>query len=272
MRHKFNITQGYINYQNSLSKLFVILLISITTNCKASSRAIPLEGFNWYNEKPETQEKKVDDEESNTLVENEEELPQYEKNIRALQKKHEQAHRQALDDPTPENLLVELKLEKEMMNKSRVYAEKKVAIAMLDSQFTNMKQHNNVLHRRVQEQVDSAEMTKKLAKLSNNWGLVVQVQEECPHCHAFAPIVLEFAKTYGFELLAATNDGRDFYGIEGVLDAGKMVTFNPNRETPTLYLLKKDGSEVLPISRGINSDDQIINNIIAIDKHVRRLF
>ncbi len=270
MRHKFKATQGYINYQNSLSKLFVILLISTHLfDCKASSRAIPLEGFNWYNEKPETQEKKTED---GAPIEKGEELPQYEKNIRALQKKHEQAHRQALDDPTPENLLVELKLEKEMMNKSRIYAEKKVAVAMLDSQFTNMKQHSNVLHRRVQEQVDSAEMTKKLAKLSNNWGLVVQVQEECPHCHAFAPIVLEFAKTYGFELLAATDDGRDFYGIEGVLDAGKMVTFNPNRETPMLYLLKNDGTEVLPISRGINSDDQIINNIIAIDKHLRRLF
>ena len=143
---------------------------------------------------------------------------------------------------------------------------------MLDSQFTNMKQHSNVMHRRVEEQVEAAQMAKKLAKLSNDWGLVLQVQEESPHCHAFAPIVLEFAKTHGFELLAATDDGRDFYGIEGVLDAGKMVMFNPKREMPILYLLKNDGTEVIPISRGINSDDQIISNIMNIDKYLRRLF
>ena len=55
-----------------------------------------------------------------------------------------------------------------MRNKSRIYGEKRVVVAMLDSQFTNMKQHSNVLHRRVQEQVEAAEMAKKLAKLSND--------------------------------------------------------------------------------------------------------
>ena len=256
--------------------IVLFLLISLAAQCKGASngsgRVVPLEGFNWYNEKPEIQKKKLEETLTKAPVEKEEELPQYEKNIRALQKKHEQAHRQALDNPTPENLLAELKLEKEMINKSRIYGEKRVAVAMLDSQFTNMKQHSNVMHRRVEEQVEAAEMAKKLAKLSNDWGLVLQVQEECPHCHAFAPIVLEFAKTHGFELLAATDDGRDFYGIEGVLDAGKMVAFNPNRETPILYLLKNDGTEVIPISRGINSDDQIISNIMNIDKYLKRLF
>ena len=253
--------------------LFIFFqFLAATANAKGAGRAVPLEGFNWYNEKPHPEKKKPDESLPKASNEKLEELPEYEKNIRTLQKKHEQAHRQALDNPTPEHLLAELKLEKEMINKSRIYGEKRVAVAMLDSQFTNMKQHSNVMHRRVEEQVEAAEMAKKLAKLSNDWGLVLQVQEECPHCHAFAPIVLEFAKTHGFELLAATDDGRDFYGIEGVLDAGKMVMFNPKRETPILYLLKNDGTEVIPISRGINSDDQIISNIMNIDKYLRRLF
>jgi|GEM_PF-2500242 len=250
----------------------LFLLISLAASSKAAGRVVPLEGFNWYNEKPELEKKKPETSLPKAPIETLEELPEYEKNIRTLQKKHEQAHRQALDNPTPEHLLVELKLEKEMINKSRIYGEKRVAVAMLDSQFTNMKQHSNVMHRRVQDQVEAADNALKLTKLSSQWGLVLQVKEGCPHCHAFAPIVLEFAKTYGFELLAATDDGSDFYGIEGVLDAGKMAALNPNRETPMLYLIKNDGKDVLPISRGINSDDQIINNIMTIDKHLRRLF
>ncbi len=261
-----------LTIQNSFFKLLVFLLISISANSKGAGRTVPLEGFNWYSEKQGYDKKKSDDLSPKTAKEKVEELPEYEKNIRALQKKHEQAHRQALDNPTPQNLLAELKLEKEMMNKSQIYGERRVAVAMLDSQFTNMKGHSNVMHRKVQEQVEAADHAKKLNKLSSQWGLVLQVQEECPHCHAFAPIVLEFAKTHGFELLAATDDGSDFYGIEGVLDAGKMVMFNPKRETPMLYLIKNDGKEVLPISRGINSEDQVINNIMAIDKHLRRLF
>lgn len=48
--------------------------------------------------------------------------------------------------------------------------------------------------------------------------------------------------------------------------------FNPTRETPLLYLIKSNGRQVLPISRGINSANQILANIKNIDKHIQRLF
>lgn len=248
------------------------MLVGSAGNCYGVPRAKPLEGFNWYSEKkPIIKEelKLVTDPEA---AEKDVNLPDYEQNIRALQAMYEKAHRRALDNPTTENLLLELALEKEMMDKSRIYGERKVAVAMMDSRFTSMKGHSNVLHRKVQDQVDSEEMFKKLSKLSQDWGLILQAREGCPHCHAFAPIVLEFAGSYGFELLAATKDGHDFEHIEGVEDNGEMLMFNPARETPMLYLIKNDGTEVLPISRGINSADQIISNIIMIDKHLRRLF
>ena len=255
-------------------KLLLILQVSVV----ASSYAAPhkeLEGFNWYNEKPivlkKEKLKKPTAEVSKTDLDIKD-LPQYEKNIRSLKARHKKAHRQALDDPTIEHLLEELRLEKEMMNKSRVYGERRVAVTMLDSQFTNMKEHSNVLHRRVQEQVDSKEMLEKLTKLSEDWGLILQVQDNCQHCHSFAPIVLEFANNYGFQVLAASKDGHDFKQIEGVKDHGEMVQFNPSRVTPVLYLVKSDGKEVIPISRGIHSEDEIITYIKRIDKHLRRLF
>lgn len=252
--------------------IFIFLLIS-SVSCFASMHNNYPQGFNWYNEQIE-QEKKQKEEVQTKPSPNKdsEELPEYEKNIRSLQKKHEAAHRRALDNPTQENLLAELYFEKEMMRKSRIYGEKRVVVAMLDSKFTNMQRHSNVLHRSVQEQVDSAKTRKNLKSLSKDWGLILQVSEDCPHCHVFAPIILEFAKEYDLQLLAATKDGSDFKGIEGVLDSGQMVVFNPTRETPILFLVKGDGKEVWPISRGINSSDQIIQRIKNIDKHIRRLF
>jgi conjugal transfer pilus assembly protein TraF len=250
------------------------LLFSVSANSLASSRIKPLQGYNWYNEELEPEHKKPVDvkQPSNPTLQIEPELPEYEKNIISLQDRHEKAHRQALDSPTAENILTELRLEKEMMSKSQTYGERRVAIAMLDSQFTNMKEHSNILHKKVQEEVNDKEMSKKLLKLSQRWGLILQVAEDCPHCHAFAPIVLEFAQKYNFELLAANKNGHDFGNIEGVMDNGEMLAFNPTRETPMLYLVKSDGKVVLPISRGINSEDQIIINIQNTDKHIKRLF
>ena len=78
-----------------------------------------------------------------------------------------------------------------------------------------MDHHSNVLHRSVQEEVENKEMSAKLTKLAKDWGLVVQVQKDCAHCHAFAPIVKKFANEYGFQLLAASASGEDFENIEG---------------------------------------------------------
>ena len=252
----------------------IFLMLSNINISLGSDRIKSLQGFNWYNEKPEQKKEKVKNipKQATSQAAPVEELPVYEKNIRSLQERHKKAHRQALDNPTTENLLAEMYLEKEMMRKSQLYGERRVAVAMMSSQFTDMKAHSNVLHKRVQEEIEDKEIHQKLSKLSQEWGLILQVSEDCPHCHAFAPIVLEFAQKYGFQLLAANKKGVDFKGIKGITDNGEMLMFNPTRETPLLYLVKSDGREVLPISRGINSIDRILIHIKNIDKHIQRLF
>lgn len=239
------------------------------------NRAKLLEGYNWYNEKKiknKKIEKEADKESKDVKPDKDEDLPEHEKNIKKLQARLSKAHRMALDNPTVENLLIELRVEREMIQKSKIYSERRVAVALMDDQLNNMKNHSNILHRKIQENVENEENFEKLNDLSQEWGLILQVQGGCMHCHNFAPIVLDFADKHGFEVLAATDDGQDFESIEGVQDNGEMNIFNPNRETPILYLVKNDGREVLPISRGINSEAQIINNIMTIDKHIRKLF
>ena len=252
-----------------------VFLMLINLNISFGYERIkPLQGFNWYNEKPEQKKEKVENTQKQETAQTApaEDLPVYEKNIRSLQERHKKAHRQALDNPTTENILTEMYLEKEMMQKSQLYGERRVALAMMSSQFTDMKAHSNVLHQRVQDEIEDKEIHQKLSKLSQEWGMILQVSEDCPHCHAFAPIVLEFAQKYGFQLLAANKKGVDFKGIKGIDDNGEMLMFNPTRETPLLYLIKSNGREVFPISRGINSANQILANIKNIDKHIQRLF
>ena len=251
-----------------------ILLLLISANVFAYGRNTPLQGYNWYNEKPEEPKKKSteDKKASKSAPQDESQLPEYEKNIRSLKARHEQAHRRALDNPTLENILAELILEKEMINKSQTYSERRVAVSLLASQFIDMKEHSNILHKKVQEEVEAQEISLKLASLSKSWGLLLQVDEKCTHSHAFAPIILEFAQKHNFELLAASKSGKDFHNIAGVDDQGEMSAFNPKQETPILYLIKSDGTQVFPISRGINSEDQIIANIWNIDKHIFRVF
>lgn len=240
------------------------------------AQASGLRGFNWYSEDKAKKTEKLNGEaDSNSTSERQfvnDELPEYEKNIRDLKDRYEQAHRRALDNPTYENILAEMRLEKQIMDKSEHYGKRRVAVAMMNSEFNDMASHSNILHRRVQDQLEAREDSKNLRELAKDWGLIVQVDDDCMHCHTFAPIILDFAKEYGFELLAASNSGEDFEGIEGVIDRGQMVAFNPGRDTPILYLVKSDGSEVIPIARGIHAAEQIVSNIKMIDRDIRKLF
>jgi conjugal transfer pilus assembly protein TraF len=252
-------------------KIFFFCSFALASRCFAEEKRV-LQGYNWYSEKLKQEKSQQSKTPQEKISDEKNALPDYEKNIRKLKKRLEAAHRRSLDNPTDENILAELYLEKKMMQKAKLYAERRVAIAKFAPDLLSLDEHSNVLHRSVRQQKESKKNHEKLTRLSKDWGLILQVDNECPHCHVFAPIVLEFANQYGFEVLAASIDGLDFENIEGVVDAGQMQAFNPNRETPILYLLKNDGSEVLPISRGINSADQIINNIKDIDQYIKRLF
>lgn len=236
------------------------------------TQASGLRGYNWYSEDKAKKLKSKEADSTSKDQSEEEDLPDYEKNIRDLKEKYEQAHRRALDNPTYDNILAEMRLEKQIMDKSEYYGKRRVTVALMNREFNDMASHSNVLHRRVQDQLEAREDSKNLRALAKDWGLIVQVADECMHCHTFAPIILEFAKEYGFELLAASNSGEDFEGIEGVIDKGQMVAFNPGRDTPVLYLVKSDGSEVIPIARGIHAAEQIVSNIKMIDRDIRKLF
>ena len=259
----------------TLSSLLLSLMLLAGHSAAATSLNRELQGYNWYSEvaEKEQQQKDKDPQESKLDgTKNGPELPEYERNIRQLKRKRKEAHRRAVDQPSFENILAELYYERMMSDKATLYSSRRVAVANMLPQLINMDAHNNVLHQRISNEQHSRADYQKLLSLSKEWGLILQVQDECAYCHVFAPIVKDFAQEHGFELLAASRDGQSFEGIEGVVDRGQMRIFNPRGLTPMLYLLKHDGSEVLPISRGINNAVKITENIMSIDKHIRRLF
>lgn len=258
--------------------IFSLILFANTAFCQVEfSNTRKLEGFNWYSEKQMQEQKKKEEEgEANRekLPDNmkqQKEMPSYEQNIKRLKEDHKQAHMKALDDPTKENLLAEIRLEKEMMRKSKLYGERRVIAEMLASEFDSVDSPNN-LHRKVQEEEEDKDIAEKLNILNKDWGLVLEIDKNCTYCKTFAPIAENFAKKHGFQLIAASKDGEEFMGISGVERGDTLLALNPKKMTPVLYLLKSDGKEIIPISKGINNELKIISNLKAIDQHVRRLF
>ncbi|WP_341790163.1 conjugal transfer protein TraF [Rickettsia endosymbiont of Polydrusus tereticollis] len=226
------------------------------------------QGFLWYNEdhayKPEilkfSQDKKKQ----------EPELEPYNQRIEALKKEFNRAQHQALDDPTLENVIIAQRLHKQILEKSHKFATMWQLATILDYKLVNMDEPVNSLHKKLYEVRQEEENSKKLRFLAKDWGLILQVNQGCEYCHAFTPIVLEFANKYKFQLLFVSNDGENFEYIKTTRDTGLLSRLNPTNLVP-VYLVDSSGKQIYPVARGIISEDKIAKNILLIVQHYNGL-
>jgi thiol-disulfide isomerase/thioredoxin len=100
-----------------------------------------------------------------------------------------------------------------------------------------------------------------LKKLSRTHGLFFFFKKSCPYCKDFAPIVAEFAKTYGFDVLGVSRDGGHLPGIRQLPDNGIIATLNPQGLFPGLFLAPYDkSSPPIPLAWGLVSGDDLKEN------------
>lgn len=227
------------------------------------------QGFLWYNEdhayKPEilkfSQDKKKQ----------EPELEPYSQRIEALKKEFNRAQHKALDDPTLENIIIAQRLHKQILEKSHKFATMWQLATLLDYSLTNENIPANSLHKKLYEIRQDKDSSQKLRFLAKNWGLIMQVNQECNYCQAFTPIVREFADKYGFQLIFVSNSETRFQGMPTIKDTGLLQTLNPAKLVPVLYLVDSSGIQIYPVARGIISEDKIAENILLVIQHYNGL-
>ncbi|KJW03857.1 F plasmid transfer operon family protein [Rickettsia argasii T170-B] len=214
------------------------------------------QGFLWYNEdhayKPEIL--KFSQDKKNQKPE----LEPYDQRIEALKKEFNRAQRQALDNPTLENVIIAQRLHKQILEKSHKFATMWQLATILDYKLVNMDEPVNSLHKKLYEVRQEEENSKKLRLLAKDWGLILQVNQGCEYCHAFTPIVLEFANKYKFQLLFVSNDGENFEHIKTTRDTGLLSRLNPTNFVPVLYLVDSSGKQIYPVARGIINEDKLL--------------
>ncbi|EER22352.1 F pilus assembly protein TraF [Rickettsia endosymbiont of Ixodes scapularis] len=227
------------------------------------------QGFLWYNEdhayKPEILKFSQDQKKQ------EPELEPYDQRIEALKKEFNRAKRKALDDPTLENVIIAQRLHKQILEKSHKFATMWQLATILDYKLVNMDEPVNSLHKKLYEVRQEEENSQKLRLLAKDWGLILQVNQGCEYCHAFAPIVREFADKHGFQLIFVSNSETRFQGISTIKDTGLLQTLNPAKLVPVLYLVDSSGIQIYPVARGIISEDKIAKNILLIVQHYNGL-
>ncbi|SPP24642.1 conjugal transfer protein [Orientia tsutsugamushi] len=224
--------------------MFMILISRLSTVDASPT------GFLWYNDKHDHELNNS----SSKLIRG-----FHDHRIEELKEQFNQAQRIALDNPTLENVIIAQRLQKQIMEKSHKFATMWQLATLLDYQLINANEPSNSLHRKLYQEKSEQKNDSKLKNIAKNWGLILQVKEDCLLCKAFIPIVQSFANKYAFQLLAVSKNNE------------LLNKLNPKHVVPVLYLVASDGKKIYAVARGIISEDKIIDNILAIDRYYHKL-
>ncbi|SPR12438.1 conjugal transfer protein [Orientia tsutsugamushi] len=181
---------------NPLAIMLIIGLLNYLSIELATANSLPT-GFLWYNDKHDHE---LDDSTSKLM------RRAHDHRIEELKEQFNQAQRIALDNPTLENVITAQRLQKQIMEKAHKFATMWQLATLLDYQLINANEPANSLHRKLYQEKSEQKNDSKLKNIAKNWGLILQVKQDCLLCKAFIPIVQSFANKYAFQLLAVSKN------------------------------------------------------------------
>ena len=172
--------------------------------------------------------------------------------------------------PTPGNVKAYQEMQKDMVDRSKVFSE-----VWMQSVFTNPRLDHSlqspVNQKAVHVQLDlKKQKTEQLMKdLSKSYGLFFFFSTSCEYCKVFAPVVKQFSSLYGWEVVPISMDGGQLESFpKAVPDNGLSQKWGIT-VLPSLYAVNPTTGQVIPVAHGMTSLDQMETRILALteDSH-----
>lgn len=214
-------------------------------------------GWHWYEDPKE--EIKADDDEDHQPSED----PETEMNaVRATIK---QTLDQAILNPSKENIKNYITLQNQLMQQAQLFHHnwKTVLLEHPELNYSLIHPTNN-LAKQVENDEQKIKTDEVIHALSKKIGIFFFYRSSCPYCKRFAPIVKEFAESYGLTLVPITTDGVSLPEFPNSYpDDGQAKQFSVTVE-PALFAVNPYTDEAYPIAYGLTSQAEIKRNLLNI--------
>lgn len=103
-----------------------------------------------------------------------------------------------------------------------------------------------------------------LERLAKGHVLYFFFRSDCPHCHAFAPVLLGFSRATGVQVFPISLDGGGLPEFPRPhRDRGQAAALGAN-QVPALFLANPSTREVVPVAFGALSETELIDRLVAI--------
>jgi len=125
----------------------------------------------------------------------------------------------------------------------------------------NQTQPTNVFGVKLQRQIEAEQNIVSIMEFAKEFDLLLFADESCRYCREFAPVLKRFVEQHHFQLDVASLDSK----------AGDIAKSLGITSIPTLVAIKKDGSLLFEVSRGVVSMSQLEANILLASKYSEEL-
>ncbi len=273
--------------ESPILKVLVLLLVSfliIKASFAESFFGAHARGWHWYEilSEPDKEDKVISDEQplkDSSRPQTPTEL------IKAYREVLESRLHAALLNPTPQNIKLYQEMQKDLMNRSQMFA----TVWMQNVFQTPELDHTlvspvNQQGRHLQVDLEKNRAARTIQNLSQEYGLFFFFSSDCPYCHQFAPIVKRFAETYGWEVIAISVDGdASRTGASSTDTSGtsapdsRLLAEFPNAQNdnglfnawgikvlPALFAVNPRTEQVIPIAYGLTSLDEMENRVMTL--------
>ncbi|MBP6952034.1 MAG: type-F conjugative transfer system pilin assembly protein TraF [Alphaproteobacteria bacterium] len=178
--------------------------------------------------------------------------------IEAQRKELETKLHTAILEPSRENIITYILVQKALMDQSQRFSESWQRVVMTTPALDETLEHpvdQNARHVYYGEK--NKELTSRIKALAQDYGLFFFFRKNCPYCHHFAPVVKHFAEKHSWSVLAISLDG-------GVLPEFPHARRNNGiaerlrvSHVPALIALHPQSGQMIPLAYGLVSESEI---------------
>ena len=222
-------------------------------------------GWHWYREVPGTKKDEPELNKENKESRSSQQNPIDE--LKAYQKKLEEAKAMAVMHPSKENIEKYQYLQYEALERANKFSSIWMENVYKNPELNySLKSPTSQKARHVYLEEKEKEKIEKIMSLSQEYGLFYFFKKDCDFCEAFAPIVKQFSQKYNWEVLAISEFGETNELFErNVKDNGLADTWGVSTY-PSLFAVNPKTGDVIPIANGMISIEEMEDRIMAVTK------
>ncbi|HQS93103.1 MAG TPA: type-F conjugative transfer system pilin assembly protein TraF [Alphaproteobacteria bacterium] len=219
------------------------------------------EGWHWYEE---IRHQEVADEKAHEKLGSQNQKPHSDpiKTLQNFKKKVEDLKAIAVMQPTFSNVRAYMEIQKILLERSSRFAQKWIEVVYLRPELDYTLKHPiSQVGRHVVAEDQKKQMEDNIRALSQTHGLFFFFSSKCGYCKAFAPIVKSFSKKYGWQVLAISMDGTTLPEFPKAQNDNGSASSLGIKTLPTLLAVEPKSGQVIPLSYGLSTHDQIEDRI-----------